>query len=165
MNIMKIQPTDKQTEIFKLIIDLLKKKSYSIAELSRKLKMNRTTLIYYLNLLKEQKAVRFERIERKFAGRPTKIIHTPKEQKKKFFEKLEEEQKDFETRHKQEMIKILGHIHSGIEEKNLLRKIADDLTFPISAGMLVSSLYWRDLIKKKITLTDKGKQFLKENKV
>ena len=56
------------------IVEIVKdKKELSIAQLSREMKMNRTTLKYYLNFLKKRKVISSKRIEEKEKGRPTLI--------------------------------------------------------------------------------------------
>jgi predicted transcriptional regulator len=56
----------------KRILKELSKKEYTIASLSRKFSLNRSTTRYYLGLLKEQNMIFFDRQE-KLPGRPTLI--------------------------------------------------------------------------------------------
>lgn len=139
---------------------------HSIRELENILKVNRGTLKHHIKILEEASLVKRTYIENK-RGQPTQLktlSENWKRQDKQRWKDLAGKDKDFIKRHKTELIKILSHITPGIEEKELLNKLADDFSLPVTSGMLLNNLSWKELIEKKIYLTDKGKQFLKENK-
>lgn len=55
------------------ILNLLKKGELSIVEISKKLNIKRSTLIYYIKCLKEKNLIKKNRIEFGKKGRPTLI--------------------------------------------------------------------------------------------
>jgi len=154
-----------QHETLGKIVNVIKENPLTIAELSRKTNINRSTLAYYLKILKDNKVIKTKRIEKRERGRPTKIIYTPEEESKKFFLDLREKDKKFTLKHKEDLIKILTLIkeNDGIERKELMEKVAKDFSFSQTAVLHLNTLYWRDLTSEKVSITPLGEKFLKEN--
>lgn len=75
------------------ILNLIKDKPMSIAEIGRKLKINRSTLRYYLSLLKEENTILMERLEND-PGRPT-MISIDKENAKKEWNLMQKKAEDY----------------------------------------------------------------------
>ena len=154
----------KKEDFLNTIISLLiKNKGMSIADIQRKTKSKRSTLIYYLNLLSEKGYIEKERIETKMIGRPT-IIKLKKEKLKNV--------KSAERKKKQYAYKILKHIQDkggkiGFKEFSILpgynpNWIEDpERNNKSNANFYVS---FSNLIKKEIKLTKEGGKFLEDNK-
>lgn len=84
----------KKGQTLNSIVDLIRKKPISIAEITRRLRINRSTLRYYLSILKEERLIKAVRQEN-MPGRPT-LIQIDQEAQKKEFEKLKQRVKEHE---------------------------------------------------------------------
>jgi DNA-binding transcriptional ArsR family regulator len=144
-----------------LIISKLRKKEMSIAELSKKIQMSRSTLNYYLDILKKENLISKERIEEKKKGRPT-IIKFNKE-------KYSQMQKDLIIKQQQEEKLLLQHpltmelLKTIIKNKNPSLK---DLKTKINHYGVGSHLNWlisQGLIVNEFKITPAGEKFLKEH--
>jgi predicted transcriptional regulator len=153
------------------IINTLIKKEYSIAELSKELQMKRTTLIYYLGLLKSEGWINLKRIEKKQKGRPTIIklkldklkqdckghniqmqVYSKKMAESQFTNKILYEL----NRNKKMTLEQISKETSKIVDKDNLNNVKTS-----------TSLNWlmvRNFIKNSFEITPEGKRFIKENK-
>lgn len=148
----------KKERILSSIIELLKRKNMSIADIQRATKIKRSTLIYYLQQLESQHYVTKKRIEEEITGRPT-IFKLNKE-------KLRADRKIFNKR-KTELQKTKKELLKTIEEK---KNVTEKELFSIFPKKSFSDIFsillfleQEELIKRFYKPTNKGKQFLKKN--
>ena len=150
-----------------ILIDVLEKESLSIAQLSRKIGMKRSTLIYYLNQLESEGLIKRERIEDGETGRPT-IIKFQKEIYQQKREELnnkikEDQQKIFDQLSNNPItIKILKLIkeNPNLDFNELLNK--PEIKDYVLKFKIISWLHRRGFVKESFDLTEQGKKFLKE---
>ena len=153
----------KQLPMIIMITNLLRKKEMSIAELSRELKMKRSTLNYYLKILEQQDFISRERIQKKKTGRPTIIKFN--------MEKYSHAQKEILKIRKEEEEKILNepltiNILNTIKKKPNPCSMKDIHTENLNAYGIGFRLNWlieQGLIINEFKLTPEGEQFLKEH--
>jgi lambda repressor-like predicted transcriptional regulator len=153
--------TTKQFPKLILIISKLKQKNLSIAELSRMTGIKRTTLNYYLDILEREGLIQKNRIEKKEAGRPTKIKFNS--------ERYSEMQKEFIKKQQQEKEKLLRHPLTINLLKTIKKKSnpsLKDIKTKINNYGIGSHLNWlisQGLIVNEFKLTSEGEKFLKEH--
>ena len=159
-----IEAIRKKNSVLSSIIELLRKKDMSIAELSRELDMKRSTLVYYLNLPELQKYIKKERIEKKETGRPTMIKlnkNVLKEENlmwKVMASKVEKEYLD-----KPITKKILEFLSSK-------REVNRKEIFALSSKSIVTKIIALDILENRgyinnlYKITTKGREFLKKHK-
>jgi predicted transcriptional regulator len=153
--------TTKQLPKLILILSELKQKNLSIAELSRRTEIKRTTLNYYLNLLEQDGLIQKKRIEEKETGRPTIIKFNP--------ERYSEMQKKFIEDQRKEEKKLLRHPLTMTLLKTIKKKSnpsLKDIKTEINNYGIGSHLNWlisQGLIVNEFKLTPEGEKFLAEH--
>lgn len=134
-----------------LIIQEIRKGDKSIADLSKQLNMKRSTLNYYLNLLRGEGKIESERIQEKVTGRPTMITLTQKYKKQ-----LEHDNKNQTNSIKSILNKL--NKSNGIMKKDEFLMLdpswTDSLLLTIEPKM----------VEQYVKITSEGKRFLEENK-
>lgn len=144
------------------IISILRReKELSIADLQRKTKLKRSTLIYYLNMLEVKGDIEKERIEEKQTGRPTMIRLKP--------ERLSKIKKQEQATQKY-MIDILRELKKRGEVKSEDLHTLLPYTNPIknreeSLNRLraVSRVEFSNLSQKIIKITKEGEEYLNKH--
>ena len=149
------------------IIELLRKKPLSIAEIGRELNLNRSTLRYYLGLLRAENFIEYER-QNNLAGRPTYIKIN-----EEYFEKQEVEFKAQIENYRKEMFsnpitkKVLELLHNKNMGANELitqtQKISQSLTPTSETIFAIKFLESHHLIREYYEITPEGREFLKQN--
>jgi len=143
------------------VIEILQDKEMSIADIQKKLKIKRSTLIYYLNILESRGIIEKNRIEEKKTGRPTMI----KIRKEKIKEMKERAKKNRE--YTLEILKTISKKGGEIlANENLYLLLPPDKKredWGERFKALSSVLYVSDLVDNIIRINEKGRRFLKEN--
>jgi len=153
------------------ILKQLEKEPLSIAELSRRLKMNRSTLRYYLQDLKAEQMIFFDTQQEKL-GRPTLISINEEHFKKKhevMMKRVEEYKKEMEggdltifLLKKLMKDKEIGEIKLNQIATDFLKERDPSATF---TRVLMTTAYLKqaEFMESNIRLTEKGKELLKDN--
>ncbi len=161
----------KRNEMFITILDLIRLKPLSIAEIGRRININRSTLRYYLSLLKEEHLIIFER-QRGVAGQPTlikfddeQLIKKNQELKKKAEEyNLEQSQSPYTKN----ILKVLSkNKRLPIKEIFESTKVLEAPINPITARTLIT-LNWlkiKGLVNEYYSISKEGKEFLENMEV
>ncbi len=155
-----------EVDKFQITLKILKALSdgeKSIAELSRTIGVNRSTLRYYLSLLQSENKIYSQRMQ-SLPGRPTKIFLNKVKLEK---EELEFRKKAEEYSKKQEENPITLDILMILnKEKQTTEQIFDEIKKNHQEGNFIapilSSLSWlrnRGLIKETYEITPEGKKF------
>lgn len=156
----------KRNQILMDIIQLIGYKPYSISELGRKLNLNRSTLRYYLSLLKQERIITFDR-QVKSAGRPTIIKLDAKGFEEKRKEIKEQSQKlDEENKKNPYVIEILELLFEKpklqINDFFEATKELESLTNATETIVALSWLKIKKYVNEFYEISLEGKQFLKE---
>jgi len=168
----KIKHLDKKmdkTIVLIRILELIKRKEMSIAQLQRETNMKRSTLVHYIGILEAQGVISRERIEKEKTGRPTIL----KFNKSVWVRRQKELEKRFEEEHNELYLEMANNPLT----KRVLEIIKDnpeiDMNDLLSHNNIkdyvrkfefVSWLHQNKLIKEAFTITSEGEKFLKENK-
>lgn len=160
--------TSKQSIYNSKIFDLLKRKPHSIAELSRELNINRSTLRYYLNELKRSGWI-VQKRQKNEAGQPTIISLNPSKIESM---QLKEEQYEQEILKDIVVQEVLGLLNKPLLDKeiyehfNQILKRQKRKDLEVSTRMRIESILWilnaRGYITQKISITPKGQEYLKQ---
>jgi len=154
--------TSKQLPVLIAIMEALKKEEMSITKLQQKLKIKRSTLIYYLNILDNQGFLERE-VKEKEQGKPTLL----KFNKKKYKEEAKKQDKKFKEE-KEEMLnhpltfEILDLLKKDatLTKKELHGKTTDYFRKAFHLNWLINE----GLIVQEFSITPKGKKFIEEHK-
>lgn len=160
-----IKITNKQLPKLMTITHILRKGEISIAQLQKETGMRRSTLVYYLDILDSGGYLVKERMEKDKTGRPV-LLKLNEEKFKQEEQEIREEQKKEE----QEMLnhsitqKVLKVVKesSEITTKELFESIPSVSRQTSGAIMFLEG---KGYIQQVVKLTDKGKEFLKENDI
>lgn len=160
----------KRNKVLWDIVNLVKEKPMSISEIARKIKINRSTLRYYLSLLKEENKIIYER-KNNLAGRPTIISinqeHFNKEFKEmKNFLEFHSKQK-LESPFTKEILRFLLKNKKAdiIEITNYTKRLSSDDSYNNLETM--SALNWLIMNKYIVPfyeVTSEGKKLFKSLK-
>ncbi len=157
----------RKLHILNRILEVIQSKPTSISELSRKLNMNRSTIRYYLYMLKEENLIEYDK-QQQTQGRPTLIKPNKKKAETNF-----KRWKGIAEQHHKKMVenpltkKTLQVIKNNKEFASLeiVQKVQKELKIDSVAEIfsIISWLRSHKFIKETYALTQEGKQFLKEN--
>ena len=144
------------------IIDVLRKGEISIAELSKKVEMKRSTLNYYLNILEKEGLIERNRIQKKKTGRPTLIKFNE--------ERYKEEREKLEKKFSEDELNMLNHPltfkllkYLKINNNPSLKKVRENVGDSFVVSNHLVWLMGKGLIINEYKITDEGEKFLKEN--
>jgi DNA-binding MarR family transcriptional regulator len=137
------------------IVKLLSTGGKSIAKISEELKIKRSTLNYYLNVMQSEGIIQRKRIEEKVTGRPT-IITLTKSTMNKNLEAINN-QEEFN----QEVLTLINS-KKEIDKKELIEKFSNKGMVSRIMGTLIG-LENFGYVREVFKLTEEGKKFLKEN--
>ena len=138
------------------ILTIIKKNPLSISELSRELKMNRSTTRYYLSLLKQEQLIKYER-QQNVPGRPTKIMINSDDIEKQINEmKLEYEKQKQKYLNSPEVLEFL----KKLSERDINKENLTAYEFVNLFGAF-RFLEQEEYIQEFFRLTEKGREFLK----
>ena len=169
LTIMKIdkllQDSKKEAVIFE-IMNQLNKQEQSIAELSRNMKINRSTLRYYLNELIVENKILIEKRD-DLIGRPT-ILKIDRGSIRKDLDNLSKSTKEFKTSIIRSPIskEILKYLSTGSRKgSDLISYLVYSKHFKINK-VLTSFFYLKEdnLISQDFSITGDGEEFLKNEK-
>lgn len=148
------------------LIEIMKEKSISIAELVKRTGMKRATFIYYLQKIEALGLIKKQQILKGKRGRPTIIEfnHEAWEQKEKdFAEQLKQKQEiEFkEIVHNPLTKKVLKIIEDNpkLDMNGLLSHV--DIKSHVLKFSIINWLHDFDFIKESFEITETGKKFLK----
>ncbi len=161
----------KRNEMFMRILNLIREKPLSIAELGRRIKINRSTLRYYLSLLKEEHLIKFER-QMGIAGQPTLILIDDEGSIKKSQElkkKAEEYNlKQTESQYTKNILEVLSKNKKlPIDKIFESTKVLEAPINPITARTLVA-LNWlkiKGYVDEYYSISKEGRIFLENHKI
>jgi len=152
---------NKETFLNTIISLLINNSGMSIADIQRKTKTKRSTLIYYLTLLSERGYIEKKRIETKRIGRPT-IIKLKKEKIKGI--KLAERKK---RKYACEILKYIqnkGGKITSVKFNSILMYNPNWVQDPERVNK--SNAHWfvsfSNLVRKNFELTKEGREYLKK---
>jgi len=165
-----ILPNDKRTEedmkrmhILNSILSLLKDKPLSISQISKKMNINRSTMRYYLSLLKQENLIYYER-QQNTPGRPT-FIKINEEKEKEFWKKIKEEM--VRERKAMKQSKITKEILKELYEKSMSpTELAGKVKYNLGLDMITdvyNTLSWLQMngyIQEQKSITRQGKNLL-----
>jgi len=156
----------KKSHILIKITDLLREKPLSISEISRKTKINRSTLRYYLSLLKGENYIEYER-KVKLPGRPTYVKINKQQletEHKEMLRQVEDYRKRmFKNPLTKEILLILSKKNSLPSE--IFEKVKDKgkSDTPIAEALsILNFLKTHKMIQEFYSITKEGEKFLKK---
>lgn len=154
--------TTKQLPKMIEIIEALKKEDMTIVDLSRKIKMPRSTLIYYLSQMEKEGDFIEKEVQEKVQGKPTIL----KFNRTKYFKKGEELKRKLEEDKKRILLHPLTFEILNLIKKNpaLNRKeLNQNTTDYFRKASHLTWLIQEGYIVQRYEMTSKGEKFLAEN--
>jgi len=133
-----------------LICQSLGKEKKNISQLSKELEIKRSTLNYYLSLLKAEGKIDSERIKEGVTGQPTIFSLTPKYLK---------QQKEKNSKKTKDVVEVLKQLKKKNGEMNMDEFISMGIP---ETGALLYTIEPK-MVEQIIKLTPEGEKFLKDN--